>query len=390
MKKVKFVIAFVIITNMLLLNICYGKQVMINEKEFSNNKLTNSVIKSLQKNTFTVEEEKDDLVKISINNKSIWIQKKYVVEINNSANNITQKDDNEVLDIPNGTEEVEGTNIYKFVNTDLLNVREENSTTSSKIAKIKKDTKVEVLKTENGWDYIRVDGILGWVSNEYLIDEKTTTEEIITKPQEDDRGINKEVYITANSLNVRDGASSSANKIGSLTYYKTASVVGIEDGWYKIKFNGGYGYISAEYTIDKSELASRGDYDRDDNEAILASSLADKALSYVGHKYVYGGTSPSGFDCSGLVYYVYKSYVNQLPRGAMKQSKIGTYIEKENLQKGDLVFFGNYGNGVVEHVGIYIGDGNFVHAANSKRGVVVDTLESGYYNTNYILARRVI
>ena len=388
MKKLKFVIAFVVITNMLLLNICYGKQVMINEKEFGKTELTNSIIKSLLRNTFTVEEEKDDLVKISFNNKSLWLQKKYVVEVNNSANNVTENEDNIILDIPN-QEEIESTNIFKYVNTNLLNVRASNSETSNKIGSLKKETKVEVLKTKNGWDYIKTENILGWVSNEYLVDEIIKQPEVITKPEED-RGIEKEVYITANSLNVRDSASSDANKIGNLTYYKTASVVGIEDGWYKIKYNGGYGYISSEYTMDKSELASRGDYDRDDNKVALASNLADKALSYVGHKYVYGGTSPSGFDCSGLVYYVYKSYVNNLPRGATKQSQIGTYVEKENLQKGDLVFFGNYGSGVVEHVGIYIGNGNFVHAANSKRGVVVDTLMSGYYNTNYIVAKRVI
>lgn len=388
MKKIKFVIAFVIITNMLLLNICYGKHVMINEAEFGKTQLTNSIIKSLLKNTFTVEEEKDDLVKIAINNKSLWLQKKYIVEVNNSANNVTGNEGNEILDITN-QEEIESTNIFKYVNADLLNVREGNSATSNKIGSLKKETKVEILKSENGWDYIKTDNIIGWVSNDYLIDEIIKQQEVITKP-EDDRGIEKEVYIIADSLNVRDSASSVANKIGSLTYYKTANVVGIEDGWYKIKFNGGYGYISSEYTIDKSELSSRGDYDRENGEVELASNLSDKALSYVGHKYVYGGSSPSGFDCSGLVYYVYNSYVNELPRGAKKQSKIGVYVEKENLQKGDLVFFGNYGNGVVEHVGIYIGNGNFVHAANSKRGVVVDTLVSGYYNTNYIVAKRVI
>lgn len=379
MKAIKYVIVYLLISSMLLINVCYGKQVRINENEI-NGVFLNSFFKtSFLNNVFTVEEEQDDLVKIVLNNKSLWINKKYVTEINDNDKEETS-DINQVV-----------SNMYKIVNTDSLNVRKENSINSDKITTISKDMQVEVLKTVGDWDLIKFNDVSGWVSNQYLKNINEDKFENNENLLEDiDRGISKQVYINTNLLNVRETASVNSNKIGSLTYFKVVNVVDIENEWYKIEYNDGYGFINSEYTIDKSELASRGDSDRDYSKISLSEGLADKALTYVGHKYVYGGTSPKGFDCSGLVYYVYKSYVTQLPRSASKQSKIGDYVLKENLLKGDLVFFGNKGSGVVEHVGIYIGNGNFVHAANSKRGVVVDTLESGYYDTNYILARRVI
>lgn len=361
MKKMKFAITFGLVTSIFLGNVCYAKQVKINVENIGKSKLTKSIISSLKDGIFIVEEEKEDLVKVNINNKEIWINNKYVIELDK--------------------------NVFKYVKADVLNVREKNEISASKIAKINKNTKVEVVKSIGNWDYIKTGTVEGWVNNDYLT---LVAIEDNNSFGDTDRGIETQVYITADSLNVRNGASTQADKIGNLTYYKTATVVGVEDGWYKIKYKNGYGYISKEYTVLKSEIVSRGDYDRDDVNIDLASKITNEALSYVGGKYVYGGTSPNGFDCSGLVYYLYKEHVTDLPRGALKQSKIGKFIEKDKLAIGDLVFFGNYGNGIVEHVGIYIGNGNFVHAANSRRGVVVDTLLTGYYDTNYIVAKRVI
>ena len=97
-----------------------------------------------------------------------------------------------------------------------------------------------------------------------------------------------------------------------------------------------------------------------------------------------------GFDCSGFVYYVYNSVGYSLARTCSSQAKSGVSVAKADLQPGDLVFFNNTSDGSIGHVGIYVGSGNFIHAANTTRGVVIDTINSGYYYTYYYSARRII
>ena len=98
----------------------------------------------------------------------------------------------------------------------------------------------------------------------------------------------------------------------------------------------------------------------------------------------------SGFDCTGFTYYVYNSCGYSLSRLCSSQASAGTEISRENLQEGDLILFNNGSNGSIGHVGIYIGEGFFIHAANTRRGVTTDTINSGYYNTYYYSARRIV
>lgn len=118
--------------------------------------------------------------------------------------------------------------------------------------------------------------------------------------------------------------------------------------------------------------------------------IVSTATSYIGYNYVSGGSSPStGFDCSGFTQYIYGQYGISLNRTAADQAENGTPIGKDELQPGDLVLFSYYGSDSIGHAGIYIGDGQIVHAANSRRGVTIDTIDSGYYADNYVTARRV-
>lgn len=120
------------------------------------------------------------------------------------------------------------------------------------------------------------------------------------------------------------------------------------------------------------------------------ADIVAKAKEYLGYSYVAGGASPdTGFDCSGFTQYIYGEFGIRLNRVANAQADNGTEISKSELQPGDLVLFSYYGSDSIGHSGIYIGDGQFIHAANSNRGVVIDTLESGYYLDNYVTARRV-
>jgi len=120
----------------------------------------------------------------------------------------------------------------------------------------------------------------------------------------------------------------------------------------------------------------------------LARRIVQTGLEYIGVPYWFGGTTPSGFDCSGYIQYVFANAGIYLPRMADEQYEIGTPISTSRLKAGDLVFFSTYEPGA-SHVGIYLSDGDFVHASSS-RGVVVSSLHEDYYAETYIGARRVL
>lgn len=127
--------------------------------------------------------------------------------------------------------------------------------------------------------------------------------------------------------------------------------------------------------------SSKQQVSRSDN-----STLLNNALSLVGTPYAYGGSSRSGFDCSGFTQYVFKGSEISLPRTSVSQFNVGSTIPREKLQAGDLVFFTTYADGP-SHVGIYVGGGSFVHASNT--GVRTTSLNESYYEGRYLGARRV-
>ncbi|MFA9398956.1 MAG: C40 family peptidase [Clostridiaceae bacterium] len=116
------------------------------------------------------------------------------------------------------------------------------------------------------------------------------------------------------------------------------------------------------------------------------ASIANYALKYLGYSYVWGATGPNAFDCSGFTYFVYRQFGISLSRTSGAQYSNGMAVSKSNLQAGDLVFFYND----IGHVGLYIGNGNFIHASTSSTGVIVSNLNSDYYLRNYAGARRIV
>lgn len=124
--------------------------------------------------------------------------------------------------------------------------------------------------------------------------------------------------------------------------------------------------------------------------AFASQAGLDKEVNQVlGTPYLWGGTTTSGFDCSGFIVYLLKKFnVDDLPRTSQSQAKVGTPVAKENLRAGDLVFFNTSGKGI-SHAGIYIGDGEFAHSSSSK-GVRITKLTDSYYQGRYVTARRVV
>ena len=119
-----------------------------------------------------------------------------------------------------------------------------------------------------------------------------------------------------------------------------------------------------------------------------ASAIIASGKQYIGVKYLFGGTTPSGFDCSGFVQYVFAKNGVSLPRVSRDQFQVGTSISFNNLKPGDLVFFSLAHNGGVDHEGIYVGNGQFINASSSK-GVTIYTLGS-YWQSAYAGAKRVL
>jgi len=125
--------------------------------------------------------------------------------------------------------------------------------------------------------------------------------------------------------------------------------------------------------------------------AVDKEQLLKDANYFNGGKYVWGGTTPKGFDCSGYVQYLFKKHQINLPRTAWSQSKLGQKITLSNLKKGDLLFFNtDKKRGIpVSHVGIYIGNGKFIHAASRKKGIIISPI-AGYYQDRFVVAKRII
>ena len=142
----------------------------------------------------------------------------------------------------------------------------------------------------------------------------------------------------------------------------------------------------------KTKYPSRnyGEYSKARNitsHDVIGDRLVSTANRYVGVPYVFGGNDPSGFDCSGFTRYVYSAVGIDLPRMADEQYNVGSYVSRSFLQPGDLVFFTTYLPGV-SHVGIYIGNNQFINASNN--GVSIDNLDSRYWSSRYVGARRVM
>ena len=264
------------------------------------------------------------------------------------------------------------TTTTKYVTASSLNVRSGASTSYSVIGKLSKGSKVEVISTSNGWSKIKYDGRTGYVSSQYL---SSSAPELSTTTK----------YVTASSLNVRSGASTTYSVIGKLSKGSKVEVISTSNGWSKIKYDGRTGYVSSQYL---SSSAS----DSSSSTSSSASKVISLAKSLLGKPYVWGAQGPSSFDCSGFTYYVFKNAANvTLPRVSKDQSKYGTYVSKSNLKIGDLIFFDTDGsnNGNVSHVGIYLGNNEFIHASSTKGKVVISQMSS-YYNSAYVNARRVL
>lgn len=288
------------------------------------------------------------------------------------------------------------------------------SINATDIIEVKKEEEVNVTEVMNGWACIETMTTKGWIREEKLKSKETVEQEKKEEqnvPTEEEKTVAQETvlktqYVKSASVNLRAEPNTSAAVVTTLTVNTSVDVYEEKDGWSKVKVKSlaKEGYISTALLSDAKQETSRGaEATRNKTQTSTTSvvkdtttttttsgggtSVVSKAQQYIGCRYVYGGSSPSGFDCSGFTSYVYKQFGVSLNRTAAGQYSNGTAVSKSQLQPGDLVMFGKSG---INHVGIYIGGGRMVHAANPSRGVTTDTINSGYYANNYVGARRVM
>ena len=296
---------------------------------------------------------------------------------------------------------------------------------------------LEIVDEINNWYKVKSDsGKEGWIlkaktTNKVLkvVDEEMKTENKIESKQDKvedtktsvreeskEETLNKKGTINVETANVREKATTSSKKINTLDQGDEVTILSEESGFYKIKFGDVSGYVSKTLITlkdDKVSTRSLSEERKEEQEeieakeevkvqneveeeteiiSINAQEVVNYAKQYVGIKYVLGGKSPeTGFDCAGFTKYVYKNFGYTLGSIASAQDSVGTDVNRDELQSGDLLLFLNEEKTKIGHTGVYIGNGDFVHAANPERGVVIDNLNTmSYYDTRFVKAKRIV
>ena len=211
--------------------------------------------------------------------------------------------------------------------------------------------------------------------------------------------------VDGSSVNVRSGPGTGYSAIAVAAKNEKVYIIGINNQWFKVICGSKIGYIRSDYValteipyenaasankplffvggkstgVTPSAAALNG-------TTASADAIIATAKKYIGVPYLWGGMTPAGFDCSGYVQFVFAAHGVKLPRTASQQYSSGTSVSKANLKKGDLVFFGT---GSITHVGIYVGDNQFIHSSTSK-GVIITSLSNSYWAARYYGARRVL
>lgn len=246
-------------------------------------------------------------------------------------------------------------------------------------------TETELGRVFNGYDSLKrseVSAIIYRIRN-------TNFDEFSNEPDdmfEFDDSMTHVLVSCSGSLNIRSEPSTDSEVLGRIPAGRTAELISAISGWYEVAYGTVVGFVSADYCtpVDYAVEAPSGMNG-------VRSDIVEFAKTFTGVPYVYGGASPSGFDCSGYVMYVLGQYGYKLDHSARAQYSSGTPIAKSELLPGDLVFFSNSSTTWIGHSGIYIGDGLFIHASSgSAYCVTISALSSSWYTQHYIDACRII
>ncbi len=272
------------------------------------------------------------------------------------------------------------------VTADSLRLRSEAGTDSETLDMAPKGAEVTVEEdVGDGWYKVTYGGKVGYMFGEWLritlangtvIEAKPTP---LAEEPEQQRGL-----VTADVLNIRGEAGTESEKVGTLKAGMVVDILSdLGNGWYQVDG----GYVSAEYiTLVGADFEGSSE---------LGATAAAMAKSLLGCRYVSGGRGPSSFDCSGLMYYIYKQLGHPIARGSSSQYyNSGYFVSTDAMQPGDLIFFfdrrfdSSGGTLPTTHVGMYVGDGQFIHASTTSYRVQYDSIY-GYYAPYIVGAKRI-
>ncbi len=261
-----------------------------------------------------------------------------------------------------------------------LNVRQEPDESGKLVGKLPKNAACEIISSENGWAQIKSGKVEGYVKEEYLLtgyEAKKKGEELVSAM----------AVATTDALNIREEPSTDAEVVTQVATGEMLDIVEIrKDGWIKVYLDDEEVYVSSDYVEVKSDLATAITM----TELLYGQGVSDVrvdlcqyAKQFLGNPYVWGGTSlTKGADCSGFVFSVFAKYGVSLPHSSRSQANMGTSISASELQPGDLVFYAK--GGTINHVAIYIGGGQVIHASSPKTGIKISAYN---YRTPYKMVR---
>ena len=294
-----------------------------------------------------------------------------------------------------------------IVRASALRLREGPSTSTSIVDLAYYGDYVMVVSQDGEWCKVQYGQETGYMSAEYLQ---------LKQRENVNLGYAK---VSCSLANLREGPSTSTPVVSQARGGAMLYTIGFNCGWYKVVYNGVTAYIRSDLAdltassfgteeddVSFTEPSSGNvsvpnedvtdDSDDSDSDNVTESypsegeRIAATAQQYLGCDYVYGGSSPSGFDCSGFTQYVMRLCGYSINRGAGGQVRNGEPVSRSDLKPGDLVFFSEaYTIDDVSHVGLYIGNGQFIHAENPRTGVVITDLDNSWYDARYVGARRV-
>lgn len=253
------------------------------------------------------------------------------------------------------------------VNASCISLKAEADASSETLSLVYEDERVIITGRHDKWYSVIYNGTAGYMFAEYVTQLNKTD----ISPAS--------AYINANSVRFHSAADYSAGVIYYLSTGAPLKVCGITGEWYRVTYGETVGYVHSDYVdiyYDESDYYTPG------------KKIVEYAKQFLGTRYIYGSSSPSGFDCSGFTSYVLQQNGYDSTRTCTSQYAQYTKIERNELRIGDLVFFASTQSWDTNHVGIYMGNNLFIHASSGKGCVTVSSLKDEYYDAYYYGAAR--